>query len=80
MHFGHFVNQHAVPVPHVGLFSWDLSCGKRGEKRKEMGRKVSFRDKQPSGPGRKARKQGDPKFSKEFLGKFKFLTLGSRHC
>ncbi|XP_055707746.1 probable 28S rRNA (cytosine-C(5))-methyltransferase [Phlebotomus papatasi] len=33
-----------------------------------MGRKVSFRDKEPSGPGRKARKQGDPKFSKEFMG------------
>ncbi|XP_059613612.1 probable 28S rRNA (cytosine-C(5))-methyltransferase [Phlebotomus argentipes] len=33
-----------------------------------MGRKVSFREKQPAGPGRKAKKQGDPEFSKAFLG------------
>uniref|UniRef100_A0A6B2EIB4 Putative trna and rrna cytosine-c5-methylase nucleolar protein nol1/nop2 n=1 Tax=Phlebotomus kandelakii TaxID=1109342 RepID=A0A6B2EIB4_9DIPT len=32
-----------------------------------MGRKVSFRDKPASGPGRKTKKQGDPKFTKGFL-------------
>uniref|UniRef100_A0A1L8DG69 Putative trna and rrna cytosine-c5-methylase nucleolar protein nol1/nop2 n=1 Tax=Nyssomyia neivai TaxID=330878 RepID=A0A1L8DG69_9DIPT len=32
-----------------------------------MGRKVSFKDKKPSGPGRKAKKQGDPHFAKALL-------------
>uniref|UniRef100_A0A7G3B1W5 Putative trna and rrna cytosine-c5-methylase nucleolar protein nol1/nop2 n=1 Tax=Lutzomyia longipalpis TaxID=7200 RepID=A0A7G3B1W5_LUTLO len=32
-----------------------------------MGRKVSFKEKKPSGPGRKAKKQGDPQFPKALL-------------
>ncbi|GAB0096882.1 NOP2 [Sergentomyia squamirostris] len=43
-----------------------------------MGRKVSFREKQPSGPGRKAKKQGDPKFTREFLGSSETQKLSHR--
>lgn len=37
----------------------------------EMGRKGLFAEKPKKGPGRKAKKQGDPQLTRQFKGKFK---------